>query len=154
MKQFLITVAGVFVGLAIFMIGVPFLLISAAAGALAPAPLPASRSVSVSIALPAATAATAFAFPAFADGHAKDIVDTAVGAGTFTTLVAAGAQTARNAMQSSLTATLGTLGATQVRFVYGLPFAVVFVSIAAFVAGERVPAPTAAYRAMASAWWC
>ena len=63
----------------------------------------------------------------------------------FTTLVAAGAQTARNAMQSSLTATLGTLGATQVRFVYGLPFAVVFVSIAAFVAGERVPAPTAAF---------
>jgi len=27
--------------------------------------------------------------PAFADGHVKDIVDTAVGAGTFTTLVAA-----------------------------------------------------------------
>jgi uncharacterized surface protein with fasciclin (FAS1) repeats len=27
--------------------------------------------------------------PAFADGHAKDIVDTAVGAGSFTTLVAA-----------------------------------------------------------------
>lgn len=37
----------------------------------------------------AMTAATAFAFPAFADNHAKDIVDTAVGAGTFTTLVAA-----------------------------------------------------------------
>ena len=36
------------------------------------------------------------------------------------TLIAAVAQTARNAMQSSLTATLGTLGATQVRFVYGL----------------------------------
>ena len=54
----------------------------------------------------------------------------------FTTLVAAGAQTARNAMQSSLTATLGTLGATQVRFVYGLPFAVVFVAVAAFVAGH------------------
>jgi drug/metabolite transporter (DMT)-like permease len=60
----------------------------------------------------------------------------------FTTLVAAGAQTARNAMQSSLTATLGTLGATQVRFVYGLPFAMVFVAIAAFVAGQRVPAAT------------
>jgi uncharacterized surface protein with fasciclin (FAS1) repeats len=37
----------------------------------------------------ALTAATAFAMPAFADGHGKDIVDTAVGAGTFTTLVAA-----------------------------------------------------------------
>lgn len=37
----------------------------------------------------ALTAATALAAPAFADGHSKDIVDTAVGAGTFTTLVAA-----------------------------------------------------------------
>ncbi len=41
MKSFLITVAAVFTGLAIFMIGVPLLLISAAAGALAPEPLPA-----------------------------------------------------------------------------------------------------------------
>ena len=38
----------------------------------------------------ALTAAASFlAAPAFADGHVKDIVDTAVGAGTFTTLVAA-----------------------------------------------------------------
>ena len=37
----------------------------------------------------ALTAATVFALPAFAGGHAKDIVDTAVGAGSFTTLVAA-----------------------------------------------------------------
>ena len=37
----------------------------------------------------AMTAAMAFSAPAFADGHAKDIVDTAVGAGSFTTLVAA-----------------------------------------------------------------
>ena len=59
-----------------------------------------------------------------------------------TTLVAAGLQTARNAMQSSLTAALGTLGATQVRFVYGLPFAVVFLAVAALVAGAGVPAPT------------
>jgi len=49
MKQFLITVAGVFVGLAIFMIGVPFLLISAAAGALAPAPLPARAIVELDL---------------------------------------------------------------------------------------------------------
>jgi len=58
------------------------------------------------------------------------------------TLVAAGAQTARNAMQRSLTASLGTLGATQVRFVYGLPFAVAFLGLAAMVAGTGVPAPT------------
>jgi drug/metabolite transporter (DMT)-like permease len=60
----------------------------------------------------------------------------------FATLVAAGAQTARNAMQSSLTATLGTLGATQVRFVYGLPFAAVFLALAAAISGDAIPAPT------------
>jgi drug/metabolite transporter (DMT)-like permease len=59
-----------------------------------------------------------------------------------TTLVAAVAQTARNAMQSSLTATLGTLGATQVRFVYGLPFALVFLGLMAAFAHARVPPPT------------
>ncbi len=37
----------------------------------------------------ALTAALALAAPAFAGGHSKDIVDTAVGAGTFGTLVAA-----------------------------------------------------------------
>ena len=35
------------------------------------------------------TAAAALAAPAFADGHSKDIVDTAVAAGSFGTLVAA-----------------------------------------------------------------
>lgn len=37
----------------------------------------------------ALTAATAFAMPAFADGHSKDIVDTAVAAGSFNTLATA-----------------------------------------------------------------
>lgn len=37
----------------------------------------------------AATAATALATAAFAEGHSMDIVDTAIGAGSFTTLVAA-----------------------------------------------------------------
>ena len=63
------------------------------------------------------------------------------------TLVAAGAQTARNAMQSSLTATLGTLGATQVRFLYGLPFAAAFLAVAAAVAGTHVPGPTSEFLA-------
>ncbi|MBS0362335.1 MAG: S49 family peptidase, partial [Proteobacteria bacterium] len=44
MKQFLITAAGVFAGLLIFMIGVPFVLVSMAAAAAAPAPTP-SRTV-------------------------------------------------------------------------------------------------------------
>lgn len=37
----------------------------------------------------ALTAAAALSSTAYADGHSKDIVDTAVGAGSFTTLVAA-----------------------------------------------------------------
>src|SRR6202000_3134874 len=44
MKQFLITAAGVFAGLLIFMIGIPFVLISMAAAAAGPAPTP-SRTV-------------------------------------------------------------------------------------------------------------
>lgn len=40
MKQFLITVAGVFAGLLVFMIAVPFVLVSLALSATAPAPLP------------------------------------------------------------------------------------------------------------------
>jgi drug/metabolite transporter (DMT)-like permease len=61
------------------------------------------------------------------------------------TLVAAGAQTARNALQSRLTATLGTLGATQVRFVYGLPFAAVFLALATAFSGAAVPASSAPF---------
>ena len=56
------------------------------------------------------------------------------------TLIAAAAQTARNATQRQLTATLGTLGATQVRFLFGLPFALVFLGLVRLVAGEQVPA--------------
>lgn len=42
------------------------------------------------------------------------------------TVAAAAAQTARNAMQRSLVDTVGTAGATHVRFLYGLPFALMF----------------------------
>ena len=38
------------------------------------------------------------------------------------TLIAAAAQTARNAMQRELTVVLGTVGATHVRFLFGFPF--------------------------------
>ena len=58
------------------------------------------------------------------------------------TLIAAAAQTARNAAQSSLTARIGTLGATQVRFLFGLPFAALFLWLATLGTGEGVPAPT------------
>ncbi|QYK41222.1 MAG: EamA/RhaT family transporter [Paracoccaceae bacterium] len=55
------------------------------------------------------------------------------------TLIAAMLQTARNATQAGLTATLGTLGATQVRFLYGLPFAVLALGVIAL--GHPLPRP-------------
>lgn len=58
------------------------------------------------------------------------------------TLVAAAAQTGRNALQRRLTETLGTLGATQVRFLYGLPFALVFLALVLLVTGASLPRPT------------
>ncbi len=58
------------------------------------------------------------------------------------TLIAAAAQTARNAMQSSLTAGIGTVGATQVRCLYGLPFALLFLAGMAAFGGEPIPAMT------------
>ena len=45
------------------------------------------------------------------------------------------AQTGRNATQASLTTALGTVGATQVRFLFGLPFAVLFIFVAKGLAG-------------------
>jgi drug/metabolite transporter (DMT)-like permease len=58
------------------------------------------------------------------------------------TLIAAAAQTARNATQTGLTQAIGTLGATQVRFLFGLPFAVLFLGLIAGFTGEAVPALT------------
>jgi drug/metabolite transporter (DMT)-like permease len=65
----------------------------------------------------------------------------------FATLIAAAAQTARNAMQSSLTSTLGTIGATQVRFLYGFPFALVFLALVTI--GSQSSIPTANERFLA-----
>ena len=57
------------------------------------------------------------------------------------TIWAAFAQTVRNAAQRSLTAELGTLGATLVRFLYGLPFAALWlVAVQAFI-GTALPSP-------------
>ncbi len=55
------------------------------------------------------------------------------------TLIAAAAQTARNAMQRELTATLGTVGATHVRFLFGFPFALLFLASVLIVTGEALP---------------
>ena len=46
----------------------------------------------------------------------------------FFTIVAAMGQTARNAMQRDLTPRLGAAGATQVRFLFGFPFALLFLA--------------------------
>lgn len=56
-------------------------------------------------------------------------------------LVAAAAQTGRNAAQARLTAEIGTVGATQVRFLFGLPFAILFLALVTFATGEAVPMP-------------
>lgn len=61
------------------------------------------------------------------------------------TLAAAAAQTARNATQRRLTETLGTVGATQVRFLYGFPFALLFLAAVLAVSGEPVPGPKGAF---------
>jgi drug/metabolite transporter (DMT)-like permease len=61
------------------------------------------------------------------------------------TLIAAAAQTARNAMQRELTATLGTVGATHVRFLFGFPFALVFLAGVLLVTGATLPRPGLAF---------
>lgn len=57
------------------------------------------------------------------------------------TLAACFGQVLRNGAQADLTRRIGTLGATQVRFVYGLPFAVVFLALALLITGEPLPRP-------------
>jgi drug/metabolite transporter (DMT)-like permease len=57
------------------------------------------------------------------------------------TLIAAAAQTARNAMQRELTASLGTVGATHVRFLFGFPFALVFLAGVMLATGYGLPHP-------------
>jgi len=61
------------------------------------------------------------------------------------TVVAAAAQTVRNAAQRELTATLGTVGATHVRFLFGFPFALVFLVGVTAALGRGLPAPPPAF---------
>jgi drug/metabolite transporter (DMT)-like permease len=55
-------------------------------------------------------------------------------------VIAAAAQTVRNATQRELTGKLGTVGATHVRFLFGCPFALVFL-MAIMAAGAALPRP-------------
>lgn len=61
------------------------------------------------------------------------------------TVLAAAAQTGRNAMQRELTTTLGTVGATHVRFLFGFPFALFAFAAVLLFAGARLPAPGPAF---------
>ena len=58
------------------------------------------------------------------------------------TIGAAVAQTLRNTAQRHLTGSLGTLGAALVRFLYGLPFAVLWLGVVRGIGGTPLPTPT------------
>jgi drug/metabolite transporter (DMT)-like permease len=61
------------------------------------------------------------------------------------TVIAAAAQTVRNATQRELTAKLGTVGATHVRFLFGFPFALVFLAAVMMALGHGLPRPPAVF---------
>src|SRR6201984_1951313 len=61
------------------------------------------------------------------------------------TIIAALGQVARNAMQRQLTGPLGTWGATNIRFLFGFPFSILFFAGVLIFSGDRAPWPTAAF---------
>ena len=61
------------------------------------------------------------------------------------TIVAAAAQTVRNAAQRELTTRLGTVGATHVRFLFGFPFALIFLAGVMIALGQGLPPPPPAF---------
>src|SRR5712692_8943052 len=61
------------------------------------------------------------------------------------TIIAAAAQTVRNATQRGLTAQLGTVGATHVRFLFGFPFALAFLAAVLIATGAALPRPPLAF---------
>jgi len=61
------------------------------------------------------------------------------------TIIAALGQVARNAMQRSLTGPLGIWGATNIRFLFGFPFSVIFFAVVVTVSGDPIPWPTASF---------
>ena len=61
------------------------------------------------------------------------------------TIIAAFAQTVRNAMQRELTGSLGTVGATHVRFLFGFPFALLFLAGLLIATDAALPRPGLAF---------
>src|SRR5947209_13046742 len=61
------------------------------------------------------------------------------------TIIAALGQVARNAMQRSLTGPLGTWGATNIRFLFGFPFSVLFFAGVLVFTADPLPTPAGAF---------
>jgi drug/metabolite transporter (DMT)-like permease len=61
------------------------------------------------------------------------------------TVIAAFFQTLRNAMQRELTTSLGTVGATHVRFLFGFPFALLSLMGVLLVTGVPLPRPSLSF---------
>ena len=61
------------------------------------------------------------------------------------TLTAAAGQVARNAMQRQLTGPLGTWGATNIRFLFGFPFSILFLAVVLAASGDHLPWPSGAF---------
>jgi drug/metabolite transporter (DMT)-like permease len=61
------------------------------------------------------------------------------------TVIAALGQVARNAMQRQLTGPLGTWGATNIRFLFGFPFSLVFLVLVLAGTGDHLPIPGIAF---------
>jgi drug/metabolite transporter (DMT)-like permease len=61
------------------------------------------------------------------------------------TITAALGQVARNAMQRSLTAPLGTWGATNIRFLFGFPFSLLVFAVVLAISGDPLPWPPEAF---------
>src|SRR5438477_3423697 len=61
------------------------------------------------------------------------------------TVIAAFTQTVRNAAQRELTGTLGTVGATHVRFLFGFPFAILFLAGLLIATGAALSRPALAF---------
>jgi drug/metabolite transporter (DMT)-like permease len=54
-------------------------------------------------------------------------------------------QTLRNAMQRGLTASLGTVGATHIRFLFGFPFSLIFLGLVLVATHDALPRPLLAF---------
>ncbi|WBL79369.1 EamA family transporter [Bradyrhizobium xenonodulans] len=61
------------------------------------------------------------------------------------TIIAALGQVVRNAMQRSLTKPLGTWGATNIRFLFGFPFSLLFLGVVLVLTGDHLGMPPAVF---------